>query len=122
MEHQTAKDTTEGSYQPLGTCGAQMADTVGETKGWGMAGEPKLDRPDRSTRARSLWHLASGKPEDRHADQNHRCESNVHTFALLLAAMEFELHEDRDQEIQRNDECKLRKGHYQLLFTPQLLD
>ena len=33
MEHQTAKDTTEGGEQPLGTRGAQMADTVGETKG-----------------------------------------------------------------------------------------
>jgi membrane protein len=33
MEHQTAKDTTEGSHQPLGTRGAQMADTVGKTKG-----------------------------------------------------------------------------------------
>jgi membrane protein len=33
MEHQTAKDTTEGAHQPLGARGAQMADTVGETKG-----------------------------------------------------------------------------------------
>lgn len=33
MEHQTAKDTTEGPRQPLGTRGARMADTVGEAKG-----------------------------------------------------------------------------------------
>jgi membrane protein len=32
MEHQTAKDTTEGDHQPLGTRGAQMADTVGVAK------------------------------------------------------------------------------------------
>jgi membrane protein len=32
MEHQTAKDTTEGSHQPMGTRGAQMADTVGVAK------------------------------------------------------------------------------------------
>jgi membrane protein len=32
MEHQTAKDTTEGAHQPLGTRGAQMADTVGVAK------------------------------------------------------------------------------------------
>ncbi|GEO15145.1 hypothetical protein MAE02_28410 [Microvirga aerophila] len=32
MEHQTSKDTTEGSHQPLGTRGAQMADTVGVAK------------------------------------------------------------------------------------------
>jgi membrane protein len=31
MEHQTAKDTTEGHPQPLGQRGAQMADTVGTT-------------------------------------------------------------------------------------------
>jgi membrane protein len=32
MEHQTAKDTTEGSHQPIGARGAQMADTVGVAK------------------------------------------------------------------------------------------
>ncbi|MCB8820400.1 YihY/virulence factor BrkB family protein [Microvirga rosea] len=32
MEHQTAKDTTEGPHQPLGTRGAKMADTVGQSK------------------------------------------------------------------------------------------
>lgn len=32
MEHQTAKDTTEGPHQPLGTRGATMADTLGEAK------------------------------------------------------------------------------------------
>jgi membrane protein len=32
MEHQTSKDTTEGAHQPLGTRGAQMADTVGVAK------------------------------------------------------------------------------------------
>ena len=32
MEHQTAKDTTEGSEQPLGARGAQMADNVGAAK------------------------------------------------------------------------------------------
>ena len=32
MEHQTAKDTTEGSHQPMGTRGAQMADTLGVAK------------------------------------------------------------------------------------------
>jgi membrane protein len=32
-EHQTAKDTTEGHAQPLGTRGAVMADNVGEAKG-----------------------------------------------------------------------------------------
>jgi membrane protein len=32
MEHQTAKDTTEGAHQPMGARGAQMADTVGATK------------------------------------------------------------------------------------------
>ncbi|MET0742137.1 MAG: YihY/virulence factor BrkB family protein [Microvirga sp.] len=32
MEHQTVKDTTEGSKQPLGQRGARMADTVGESK------------------------------------------------------------------------------------------
>ena len=30
MEHQTARDTTEGRPQPLGARGAKMADTVGE--------------------------------------------------------------------------------------------
>jgi membrane protein len=32
MEHQTAKDTTEGAHQPMGTRGAQMADTIGVAK------------------------------------------------------------------------------------------
>jgi membrane protein len=32
MEHQTAKDTTEGPSQPLGARGAQMADNVGAAK------------------------------------------------------------------------------------------
>jgi membrane protein len=32
IEHQTAKDTTEGSARPLGARGARMADTVGEAK------------------------------------------------------------------------------------------
>ena len=33
MEHQTAKDTTEGPRKPLGTRGAQMADNIGVAKG-----------------------------------------------------------------------------------------
>jgi len=33
MEHQTAKDTTEGIDQPMGVRGAEMADTVGVAKG-----------------------------------------------------------------------------------------
>jgi len=33
MEHQTARDTTEGPPKPLGTRGATMADTVGEAAG-----------------------------------------------------------------------------------------
>ena len=32
IEHQTARDTTEGGGKPLGTRGAVMADTVGEAK------------------------------------------------------------------------------------------
>jgi membrane protein len=32
MEHQTAKDTTEGNHQPMGARGAQMADTIGVAK------------------------------------------------------------------------------------------
>ncbi|EIM24956.1 YihY/virulence factor BrkB family protein [Microvirga lotononidis] len=32
MEHQTAQDTTEGTDQPMGTRGAQMADTIGVAK------------------------------------------------------------------------------------------
>jgi membrane protein len=32
LEHQTAKDTTEGADKPLGTRGAKMADSVGEAK------------------------------------------------------------------------------------------
>jgi membrane protein len=31
-EHQTAKDTTEGTHQPMGTRGARMADTIGVAK------------------------------------------------------------------------------------------
>ena len=33
MEHQTARDTTEGKPRPLGARGARMADTVGEAVG-----------------------------------------------------------------------------------------
>ena len=32
MEHQTAKDTTVGAKEPIGTRGATVADTVGEPK------------------------------------------------------------------------------------------
>jgi membrane protein len=32
MEHQTARDTTEGASQPLGSRGAMMADHVGEAR------------------------------------------------------------------------------------------
>ena len=32
MEHQTAKDSTEGPPQPMGSRGATMADTVGAAK------------------------------------------------------------------------------------------
>jgi membrane protein len=32
MEHQTAKDTTEGRRKPIGARGARMADHVGEAK------------------------------------------------------------------------------------------
>jgi membrane protein len=32
MEHQTAKDTTEGVREPMGVRGARMADTIGEAK------------------------------------------------------------------------------------------
>src|SRR5918997_3101544 len=32
IEHQTAKDSTEGAHQPMGTRGATMADTLGEAK------------------------------------------------------------------------------------------
>ena len=32
MEHQTAKDTTEGAPEPLGVRGATMADTLGMAK------------------------------------------------------------------------------------------
>ena len=31
LEHQTAQDTTEGADKPMGTRGAQMADSVGHT-------------------------------------------------------------------------------------------
>ena len=33
MEHQTARDTTEGKPRPMGARGARMADTVGEAAG-----------------------------------------------------------------------------------------
>jgi len=33
IEHQTAKDTTTGPEQPMGSRGAQVADTLGEAKG-----------------------------------------------------------------------------------------
>jgi membrane protein len=33
IEHQTAKDTTQGPPQPMGSRGAQVADTLGEAKG-----------------------------------------------------------------------------------------
>jgi membrane protein len=32
LEHQTAKDTTEGSDKPLGSRGAEMADTIGQAR------------------------------------------------------------------------------------------
>ncbi|MFC4171999.1 YihY/virulence factor BrkB family protein [Microvirga sp. GCM10011540] len=32
VEHQTAKDSTEGAHEPMGARGAQMADTLGEAK------------------------------------------------------------------------------------------
>jgi membrane protein len=32
MEHQTARDTTTGSPQPMGRRGATMADTVGSAR------------------------------------------------------------------------------------------
>jgi membrane protein len=32
IEHQTAADSTEGGGKPLGTRGAKVANTVGETK------------------------------------------------------------------------------------------
>jgi membrane protein len=32
MEHQTAKDTTEGAHEPIGSRGAKMADTVGQAQ------------------------------------------------------------------------------------------
>jgi membrane protein len=32
IEHQTARDSTEGGDKPLGTRGAAMADTVGEAR------------------------------------------------------------------------------------------
>jgi membrane protein len=34
IEHQTARDTTTGTAQPLGTRGATMADTLGESWRW----------------------------------------------------------------------------------------
>jgi membrane protein len=33
MEHQTARDTTEGNAKPLGARGAMMADHVGKAEG-----------------------------------------------------------------------------------------
>ena len=33
MEHQTAKDTTEGGRKPMGARGARMADEIGESQG-----------------------------------------------------------------------------------------
>ena len=33
MEHQTARDTTEGGGKPLGSRGAMMADHVGKAQG-----------------------------------------------------------------------------------------
>ena len=33
MEHQTARDTTEGNAKPLGARGAMMADQVGKAEG-----------------------------------------------------------------------------------------
>jgi membrane protein len=38
MEHQIARDTTIGRPKPLGTRGATMADTLGESQGWRGAG------------------------------------------------------------------------------------
>ncbi len=38
IEHQTARDTTTGREQPLGTRGATMADTVGKSWRWREAG------------------------------------------------------------------------------------
>jgi membrane protein len=32
IEHQTARDTTEGSPKPIGARGAEMADTVGSAR------------------------------------------------------------------------------------------
>jgi len=32
MEHQTVQDATTGPPQPLGSCGAQMADNIGPAK------------------------------------------------------------------------------------------
>jgi membrane protein len=32
MEHQTARDTTEGRRKPMGARGAKMADELGEAK------------------------------------------------------------------------------------------
>lgn len=39
IEHQTARDTTEGQAQPMGTRGAEMADTLGESKKGGILPE-----------------------------------------------------------------------------------
>jgi membrane protein len=33
MEHQTTDDTTSGSPRPIGSRGAQVADTVGDARG-----------------------------------------------------------------------------------------
>jgi membrane protein len=32
LEHQTAKDTTQGAAKPMGTRGAEMADTVASAR------------------------------------------------------------------------------------------
>jgi len=32
IEHQTARDTTEGDVEPMGERGARMADTVGKAR------------------------------------------------------------------------------------------
>jgi membrane protein len=32
LEHQTAKDTTQGADKPMGTRGAEVADSVGQAR------------------------------------------------------------------------------------------
>jgi len=39
MEHQTRRDTTQGTRKPMGTRGARMADEIGQGH---IADEPKL--------------------------------------------------------------------------------